>query len=173
MDEEFEPIEKLGTVQDLLDGLSVKYEVHRHDEGEFSYLNDDEVSIKIQNPFTDRTVFIDFQDEISLYFGMEWHEHYYPNSDCFDEFLETLAGLLKNGLCSAAVFVGDDRHWCCSTLSSKVEISEKSAEEVFSEPCPRPGEAEELRHSWEEKGAEVHFLFWDPAYDKIVIYEKR
>lgn len=173
MDEEFETIEKLGAVQDLLDELSVKYEVHRHDEGEFSYLKDDEVSIKIQNPFTDRTVFIDFQDEISLFFGEEWHEHYYPYNDYFDEFLETLAGLLKNELCSAAVFVGDNRHWCGSRLSSMVEISEKSAEEVFSEPCPMSGEAEELRHSWEEKGAEVHFLFWDPAYDKIVVYEKR
>lgn len=173
MDDEFEPFDKLSDVCDLLDELSIKYEVHKHDNNEFSYLNEDEISIKVPDPFTERTMFIDFQDEISLFFGEEWHEHYYPSNNFFDEFLETLAGLLKNELCSAAVFIGDERRWGCSRLSSKAEVSQKSAEEIFSEPCPIPGEAEELRHSWEEKGAEVHFLFWDPTYDKTVIYEKR
>ncbi len=173
MNDAFDPLDKLGDVQDLLDELSIKYELHRHDEDEFSYLKDDEVSIKMQNPFTERTAFIDFQDEISLFFGEEWHEHYYPYNDYFDEFLETLSGLFKNELCSAAVFIGDERRWGGSRLSSRVEISKKSAEEIFCEPCPMPGEVDELRSSWEEKGAEVHFLFWDPTYDKIVIYEKR
>ena len=173
MDNEFEPLEKTGDVCDLLDELAVKYEIRHHDEGEFSYLKEDEVSIKIQNPFTERTMFIDFQDEISLFFGEEWHAHYFPNDVYFSELLETLAGLLKSELCSAAVFIGDDGRWGGSMLSSRVEISRKSAEEIFCEPCPMPGEAEELKRSWEEKGAEVHFLFWDPTYDKRVIFEKR
>ena len=173
MDNEFDPLDKLGVVQDLLDELAVKYEVHHHGEGEFSYLKDDEISIKIPNPYNERTIFIDFQEEISLFFGEEWHEHYYPCNDYFDEFLETLAGLLKNELCSAAVFIGNERRWGCSMLSSRLEISKKNAEEIFCEPCPTPGEVEDLRRSWQEKGAEVHFLFWDPSYDKTVIFEKR
>lgn len=173
MDNEFEPLDKLGAVTDLLDELAVEYDVHRHDEGEFSYLKADEVSIKIPNPFTDRTMFIDFQDEISLFFGEEWHEHYYPCNDYFGEFLETLAGLLKNELCSAAVFIGDDKRWGGSVLSSRVEVSQKTPEEIFCEPCPEPGEVEEMKSSWAEKGAEVHFMFWDPTYDKRVIFEKR
>lgn len=173
MNDEFKALDKLDDVRNVLDALAVTYEIHSRDEGEFSYLKADEVSIKILDPFADRTIFIDFQDEISLFFGEEWHEHYFLLNDHFDELLETLAGLLKNELCSAAVFIGDERRWACSRLASRSEISKKSAEEIFCEPCPMPGEVEELRSSWEEKGAEVHFLFWDPAYDKIIVYEKR
>ena len=172
MDDEFDPLDKLDEVCELLDGLSVKYEVHWHDDGEFSYLNDDEAAIKIPNPYTVRTMFIDFQDEISLFFGEEWHEHYFLCEHFYKEFLETLSGFLKNELCSAAVFIGDERRWGGSMMSTKAEVGEKSAEEVFAGPFPDPKEVEEYRNSWSEKGAEVHFLFWDPRYDKIVTVEK-
>lgn len=171
MNDEFKALDKLDTVCDLLDELSVKYEIHRHDDGEFSYLADDEAAIKIPNPYADRAIFIDFQDEISMFFGEEWHEHYFLLNDHFDELLETLEGLLKNELCSAAVFIGTDKRWGGSRLSSKIEVFKMTAEEIFSEPCPLPGEAEELRKSWEKKGAEVHFLFWDTGYDKITTIE--
>ena len=170
MNDEFEPLDKLGDVCELLDKLGVAYEVHRHDEGEFSYLKDDEVSVMIPNPYTDRTMFIDFQDEISLFFGKEWHEHYFLTEYYFKEFLETMSGFLKNELCSAAVFIGEERRWGGSMMSTKAELAEKSAEEIFASSYPE--EAGEYRRSWTEKGAEIHFLFWDPSYDNIVIIEK-
>lgn len=172
VDDEFEPLDKLEDVCALLDELSVKYEVHRDDEGGFSYLKDDEASIKIPNPYTDRTMFIDFQDEISLFFGAEWHEHYFLCERYYNELCETLFGLLKCELCSAAVFIGEERRWGGSMMSTKTEVAERSAEEIFAGPYPDPGETKEYRKAWSEKGAEVHFLFWDPSYDKIVVIEK-
>lgn len=172
MDDEFDALDKLNEVCRLLDGLSVNYEIHRHDEGEFSYLKDDEASIKISNPYTDRTMFIDFQDEISLFFGKEWHEHYFLTEYYLKELLETLSGFLKNELCSAAVFTGEDRRWGGSMMSTRADVAEKSAEDIFAGPYSDHGEVEEYRKAWSEKGAEVHFLFWDPRFDKIVIIEK-
>lgn len=168
VDDEFEPLDKLDEVCALLVELGMTYEVHRHDEGEFSYLKDDEASIKIPNPHTDRTMFIDFQDEISLFFGQEWHEHYFLTEYYFKEFLETLSGFLKNELCSAAVFIGEERRWGGSMMSTRTEVAEKSAEEIFA--APYTGEAEEYRRSWTEKGAEIHFLFWDHKNDQIITY---
>ncbi len=36
VDDEFEPLDKLDKVCELLDELAVRYEVHRHGEGELS-----------------------------------------------------------------------------------------------------------------------------------------
>lgn len=170
LEDEFNAVDKLKDVCGLLDWLSVKYEVHRHDEGEFSYLSNGEISIKIPNPFVDRTMFIDFQDEISLFFGKEWHEHYFLCECYYNEFCETLSGLLKSELCSAAVFIGEERRWGGSMTSSREEINRLSAEEIFALPFPET--ASEYRSSWEEKGAEVYFLFWNPEFDKIVFFER-
>lgn len=176
MDEyyEFESWDKLDEICGILDEIGVKYEVHRHDEGEFKYLNDDEICVKIPNPYTDdmnRTVFIDLQDEISLYFGAEWHAHYYLTEEDYREFCETLSGFMKNELCSAAVFFEDDLRWGCSMLADRKSVIEKSAEEIFADD--EPEDAREFRQSWEEKGAEVRFRFWNPANDKTVVIERK
>lgn len=170
MDDEFESVDKLGDICSLLNSLGCVYTVHRHDEGEFFYLKDGEVSIKIPNPYTDRTMFIDFQNEISLFFGKEWHEHYFLTEYYYTEFLDTLSGFLKNEFCSAAVFIGKDHRWGGSMMSTRADVAEKSAEEIFAAPYPEY--AEEYGRSWREKGAEIHFLFWDPQYDRSVLIEK-
>lgn len=166
---EIDVLDRLGDVCALLDKMLVKFEVHRHDDSEFSYLKDSEVCVKIPNPRVERAIYIDFQDEISLFFGKEWHEHYSPDEYDYNEFRDTLSGFLKNELCSAAVFIGDERRWGGSMTSSKKEVAEYSAEEImaFHE------DVEEYRKSLEKKGAEIRFLFWDPSYDKIAVFEKR
>ena len=168
--DEFESWDKLDEICALLDALSVKYEIHRHDGDEFSYLNNGEICVKIPNPYSERTIFIDLQDEISLFFGPEWHEHYYLTKGDFDDFFDTLAGILKNEYCSAAVFIGEDLRWGGSMLSDRKTIAENSAEEIF---AGSHKEAKELRSSWEEKGAEVRFCFWNPTDDKTVVIERK
>lgn len=173
MDEfdEFESWDKLDEIRLTLDKLNVKYEVHRHDESEFNYLKDNEICVKIPNPYSERTMFIDLQDEISLFFGVEWHAHYYLTEEDYREFCETLSGFMKNELCSAAVFIGEDLRWGCSMLANRKSVIEKSAEEIFADD--EPEDAREFRQSWEEKGAEVHFRFWNPADDKTVVIERK
>lgn len=90
----------------LLDRLGVKYELHRCGDEEFKFLEDGDISVKIPNPYAERTIFVDFQ------------------------------------------------------------------EEIFAFPDSREMAAE-LRRSWEQKGAEIHFLFWNPQYDKTVKIERK
>ncbi|MDE7399881.1 MAG: hypothetical protein K2N06_10185 [Oscillospiraceae bacterium] len=171
---EFESWDKLDEIRLILNRLNVRYVVHRHDDEEFSYLNDNEICVKIPNPYTDdtnRTVFIDLQDEISLFFGAEWHAHYYLTEEDYREFCETLSGFMKNELCSAAVFIGEDLHWGGSMLADRKSVSEKSAEEIFAGNTP--SDANDFKQSWEEKGAEVRFRFWNPKDDKMVVFERK
>ena len=169
--DEFEAWDKLDEIRGLLDGMNIKYEVHRHDDEEFNYLKDNEICIKIPNPYSDRTMFIDLQDEISLFFGPEWHEHYYLTQEYFGEFRDTFIGILKNEYCSAAVFIGEDLHWGGSMLADRKSVIEKSAEVVFADDTP--SDANDFKQSWEEKGAEVRFRFWNPKDDKTVVFERK
>lgn len=168
--DEFESLDKLDEIRAILDGLNVKYEVHRHDEEEFKYLEENDICVKVPNPYSDRTMFIDLQDEISLFFGPEWHAHYYLTQEDFEEFCDTLAEILKNECCSAAVFIGEDLRWGGSMLADRKSVVENSAEMVLAEGDST--DAEEFRKSWEEKGAEVRFRFWNPKDDKTVVFER-
>lgn len=127
MAKEFEPIDKLEEICVLLDELALKYEVHYHDDGEFSFLKDGEASIEIPNPYTDRTMFIDIQEEFSLFFGKEWHDHYSPDKNGFDDLCETIKGIINNEMCSRAFFYGEDLQWGGGSLNIKSdEIREMS-----------------------------------------------
>ncbi len=169
--DEFESLDKLDEIRAILEGLNVKYEVHRHDEEEFKYLEGNDICVKVPNPYSDRTMFIDLQDEISLFFGPEWHAHYYLIQEDFEEFCDTLAGILKNEFCSAAVFLGEELRWGGSMLADRKSVAEKSAEMILAEDDSE--DAEEFRKSWEEKGAEVRFRFWNPKDDKTVFFERK
>lgn len=168
--EEFDSVDRLDEIRGILDGLNVKYEVHRHDEEEFKYLEENDICVKIPNPYSESTIFIDLQDEISLFFGPEWHEHYYPNEEFFAEFCDTLAGILKNEYCSAAIFIGEELRWGGSMLSDRKSVNENSAEMIFADGDS--ADAKEFRQSWEEKGAEARFRFWNPEDDKTVVIER-
>lgn len=169
--DEFESWDKLDEIRAILDEIGVKYEVHRHGEEEFKYLEENDICVKVPNPYSDRTMFIDLQDEISLFFGPEWHEHYYLTGEDFEDFSDTLVGILKNEYCSAAVFIGEDLRWGGSMLSDRKSVAEKSAEMILA--WGNSADAKKLRKSWEEKGAEVRFRFWNPKDDKTVVFERK
>lgn len=169
MEEEFQSVDKLDEVCALLDELAVKYEDHYNDDNEFSYLADGEVSIKIPDSFIERTMFIDFQGEISLYFA-DWHAHYCLDETYYAEFRETLTAILKNDLCSAAYFYGEELKWGGSTLALRADVENKPPDEAF---AGNRIMAQVYREKWENDGAEVRFLFWNPKYDKIIAIEKR
>lgn len=169
--DEFESWDKIDEIRLILDELNIKYETHFYDDEEFDYLNDNEICVKIPNPYSDRTMFIDLQDEISLFFGPEWHEHYYLTEEYFEKFRDVFTGILKNEYCSAAVFIGEDLRWHGSMIADRKSVAEKSAEKIFAE-CFQDS-AKTFRRSWEEKGAEIHFRFWNPIDDKMVVIERK
>lgn len=104
----------------LLDELDVKYAIRRKDDNEYSYLEENELSIKLPNPYVSHAIFINLKREISLFFA-DWHAHYCYEEADFSELCETLAAILKNTVCSASVFLGEgeDRKWDGSVLAEK------------------------------------------------------
>lgn len=156
----------------LLDELALNYEVHYHDDGEFSFLEDGEVSIKVPDPYIDRTMFIDFQGEISLYFGTEWHDHYYPEESSFQDVCDTINGIINNEMCSSAVFYGEDLKWGGSWLS----VNGDKIREFCSGYCINTisNHINEYKKDWADKEtySELRFKFWNPEYDRIVTVEK-
>lgn len=170
--DEFKSLDKLDEIRGILDEIGAKYEVHSHDDGEFSYLVDDEICIKIPNPYSERTMFIDLQDEISLFFGPEWHEHYYLTEEYFEDFRDTLTSILKNECCSHALFYGDDLQWGGSGLAVKGnEIKELSGYYCIN---TMSNEISEYKKEWADNDmySELRFMFWNPIDDKTVVFEK-
>lgn len=172
MNDEFEPIDKLDEICALLDELEVKYEVHYQDEGEFSFLADGEVSIKVPDPYIERIMFIDLQGEFSLYFGEEWHDHYYCDNEGFQDLCDTIKGIINNEMCSSAVFYGEDLQWGGSWLSVKDDKIRECCSGYYINTMSN--HINEYKKDWESKKmySELRFKFWDPKYDRIVTVEK-
>ncbi len=165
------PVVRLEDICALLDGLGCRYTLHQNDEDYFSYLKNDEVSVEIPNPYTERTMFIDFQDEISLFFGEDWHCHYSPDEECFHELCKTIRGIMSNELCSVGKFSGEGRQFggCLGAKSNEC----KRFGEYFAVPVSRL--IEEYSEAWadEDENIEVRFKFWNPKFDKTVKIEKK
>lgn len=154
----------------LLDELGAKYKIYVKDDNEYSYLEENELSIRIPNPYCSHAIFINLQSEISIYFA-DWHGHYCYDETDYAEFCETLSAILNNSVCSASVFLGEgeDCKWNGSTLAEKSDIENMSPEEAYAGNCIM---AQVKREQWEKNGATVRFVFWDPKYNKTVTIEK-
>jgi len=167
---EFVPVDRLADICGLLEGLDCKYTVHRNDEDEFSFLKDGEASLKISNPYTERTMFIDFQDEISLFFGDEWHGHYSPDEESFQALCETIKGIMNNELCSVGHF-RKDGHQGGGCLAAKSDDFKKLGGYYAASVSQL---IDEYKDAWakDKENTEVHFLFWDPKDDRVVFFGK-
>ncbi len=167
--EGFGIIEAAKEICGLLDKLDVKYAIRRKDDNEYSYLEENELSIRLPNPYVSHAIFINLQREISLFFA-NWHAHYCYEEADFSELCETLAAILKNAVCSASVFLGEGEEWNGSVLAEKSNVEGKPPEETF---VGSRIMAQVYKEQWEKSGAEVQFVFWDPKYNKKVIIERK
>lgn len=59
---------------DLLSGYS--YEIHQKDEGEYHYLEEDDICITVQNTDGSKVMYLDLEEEFTLSFGA-FHEHFF------------------------------------------------------------------------------------------------
>lgn len=155
----------------LLDELGAKYKIHGKDDNEYSYLEENELSIRIPNPYVSHAIFINLQSKISLFFA-NWHAHYCYDETDYAEFCETLAAILNNTLCSASVFLGEGEEckWNCGVLAEKSDVENKPPEEAF---AGNRIMAQVYSEQWEKNGATVRFVFCDPQYNKIVTIERK
>lgn len=51
----------------LLDDLGAKYTLHGKDNNEYSYLEENELSIRLLNPYVSHAIFINLQSELSIF----------------------------------------------------------------------------------------------------------
>ena len=102
MEEIKEYVEKICGI---LDSHGEKYSLHTNKEEEFKGMSDNTISIKLVNG-TGEEMFIDVNDEITLYFG-GWHMHCYYEE--FDEFKMFLNRILNSRM--AAECIKTDGEW--------------------------------------------------------------
>lgn len=153
----------------LLDDLGAKYTLHGKDNNEYSYLEENELSIRLLNPCVSHAIFINLQSEISIFFA-NWHAHYCYEEADFSELCETLAAILRNTVCSASVFLGEGEEWNGSVLAEKSNVESKPPEEAFAGSRIM---AQVYKELWEKSGAEVRFVFWNPNDNKTVKIERK
>jgi len=167
MGEEFD--DTLDKLQELCDFLSgCKYELHKRDDGEYQYLDEESVCITIPNPYSDNKMYIDLEDEFTLSYGA-YHAHYDPDSDGYNEMVETIKGFLDNELCCASMYSGEPLKWLGSTTLTKAESIQRPIKDVFSFIL----KIKEFKIRLNTDGGEVHYDFWNPADDRIVKIKKK
>lgn len=167
---DFEISEIAEDIYRLLDAPGIKYKIQSKDDNEYSYLEENELSISIPNPYLSHAIFINLQSEISLFYA-NWHAHYLYDETDHAEFCETLAAILNNMLCSASVFLGegDECKLNESVLAEKSDVESKPPEEAF---AGNRIMAQVDREQWEKNGSTVRFVFWNPKYNKTVTIER-
>ncbi|GEM_PF-4658489 len=167
MNKEFNTLNVLPEIRMLLDGLNCNYKVHRQGDEGFAYLDGFSACVTIFAPNSDRTIFIDSECGIFLYFEEEDCDSLCESN--FNSFAETLTAVLKNEICSASIYVGETKTLLSSGLKSKSEVEEKPVAELFAAPAL----ADYYKKVIEKDGAEARFIFWDSKFDKMVVIEKK
>lgn len=164
--EDMNPIDKIDDLCQLLTGI--EYEIHRHDEGEYSYLTEDFVCITVINPYTGQKLYIDLEEEFTITFDA-YHEHYAPVPCEYELLIQFIKQTLNNEICMATLYCGKDRKWLGSTTYSREEIQSMSVKQLFSYIY----KVREFRKELNEKGGTAEFIFWNPQYCVIKVIEAK
>ncbi len=111
----------------LLDSLSEKYSLHTNKEEEFKGMSDDTISIKLVN-VAGEEMFIDVDDEITLYFG-GWHSHYYYEE--YDDFRLCLEKILDSRIAVEYFKTDGAWRWSACLDPDEEDYVPQSREEVL------------------------------------------
>ena len=160
----------LETVISLLNELGCKSELHRFGDAAYDWLGEGELSLAVKNPNTDRDMDIDFQNEVSLFFA-EWHDHF--PFDETEELCAVITCIVRNEICISVNF-HDGEQWGGSGLScnDKAILPDlrnfqyiDTIDEEIAEDAKAFADIDEV--------IEVRFKFWDPKFDKTVVFENK
>lgn len=126
------------------------------------YLGECYVCITILNPYSDSKMFIDLEDEFTLTYGA-YHSHFFADTGEYEEMVKEIQGLLKNEICSAALYYGTDKKWLGSTSIPKDDIN-KPFKEIFSFVMKK----KEFKSKLRSYGGEVQYIFWNPSDNRTI-----
>ena len=161
-------LDKKEELCELLHGYS--YEIHQKDDGEYHYLEDGDLCITVHNTEGSKVMYLDLQEEFTLSFGA-YHEHFGCFLMDYQQLTDEIKGILANKVASASIYCHyeEQLEWMGSCTIAADEVEHKSVEQVFSYVY----QIREFRDRLEKYGGEVHYIFWDSAYDRVINIEKR
>ena len=158
--EDIDPVNKIDDLCKLLTGI--EYEIHRHDEYEYSYLNEDSICITVINPYTGQKMYIDLEEEFTITFDA-YHAHYSPDSYEYALLVQFIKQILNNEICVATLYCGKDRKWMGSTTCSIDEIQSMSIKQLFAHIY----KTREFKDKLIANGGTAEFIFWNPQCNVI------
>lgn len=155
----------LTSIYNLLNELNTKYEIHYHEEeGEYTYLKEDDLCITISNPYNEFPLYIDIiEDEIILEY-YKWHGHYFYETIVPDNLLQDIKEILTNKKC--AIIISSTKRWISSTLSDKfLEESYDYQDDFKRLPECFVDEIHAI-------GGKVELFYWNPKNTKTIYIKK-
>ena len=124
MNEEIIPSSKINEILELFKDNEII--LHTNKEEKYKWLDSNHYSIQIKND--DNELFIDLEEEISLFFK-DWHSHYYPNEEYYNFMIENVKDIINNKTYTFSIYQNDK--WYGSKLNEKeIKTKEEAIKEV-------------------------------------------
>ena len=142
------------------------YSIHFSDEPDYSYLDEDGVSIVVSNTDPEHELTIDYNEgSYILYFG-DYHEHY-DSSDETNELLRAMDDILQGRKCVISIYYHQEEksHYLGSQLTASAQALNAPIEELFGFIYTIP----EFRKKLNKFGGNANIQFWDPVMDRTIV----
>lgn len=140
-----------------------RYLIHRNDEADYADLSEDGVCAEVMNAGGESSLFIERDDEYTLYFGRH-HSHYSMEDDAdICELAQTIDGILHNRICAVSVgHCGKDGRYVpdATWFAAAEKVRSGDAETLI----PDADFCSALRRS----GGEMRLEYWDGAKNQTV-----
>ena len=156
MDPYIDPVNKLNDLLTLLNNCEV--EINDNKKEEYKYLADNHLSLKVINKENDNYMYIDLEDEFSLFFG-DWHNHFYPEEEYYQILKENIIGILKNDLCVFSIY--SQNKWKASYLSEPIFNQEEATKKLSNS-----------FKSIDKENITIKITYWDKTKNKEYLITK-
>ncbi len=152
---EINPIDKKQEICMLLEKLNCQYEMYTSNSSkEYKYLNENDLCIKIPNPYSEYPIYIDLENngEFTLSY-YKWHTHYFGVDWDYDGLCEDLTDILQNNKC--VIIINSNKRWLSSRLSA-TKIDKNYDYKYDIKKLPK-----EFQDELEEFKGKVELFYWD------------
>ena len=157
MEDDIIPSEKLQDIQKILSNYEVF--VYTNKDKDYDWLSSGHYSIKVKNKSNGPDMYIDLEDEISVFFG-DWHNHYYPSEEYYENAKTIILDILNNKTSTINLYINEK--WIGSKLNDKNINEELAINEVnnfFKND-------DYFKTKMKENGVTLICKFWDSKKDK-------
>lgn len=146
------------------------YEIHRKDNAEYRYLEEDGICITAKNADKSKVLYLDLDEEFTLTFG-SFHSHYDCSQNGYDELVDDLIGILENKIGVALIYhhYKEKLNWLGSRMICIEEVENSTIKQIFHYVF----QTRDFRNNLDQYGGEVLYEFWDSCYDKRVMIDKK